>query len=90
MQYKTLTLELLKSQPALYRRLRTTRRLMDAMETHALDLKVSHLEWIDRLTQDRPEFDPQSRKSQALELALEELTQRLVREDSQSESADVR
>ena len=88
MHYKTLTLGLIESEPALYRRLRQSRRLTERMESYADELKTSHLAWIERLAQDRSRDDPRSRKSAALELALAELTQRLAREASPTASAD--
>ena len=90
MHYKTLTLDLLHSHKSLYRRLRQSRTLLETLDAIALDLKASHLAWVDRLAEDRPQDDPQSRKAQALELALAELAERLVREDSPPASADAR
>ncbi len=88
MQYQSLALGLIESQPALHRRLQRSRRLVEVMESHALDLKASHLAWIDRLAERRPGDDPQSRKSQALELALADLEERFAQEASPSGSAD--
>lgn len=88
MQYKTIALELIRLRPALYRRLRTARRLLPAVEAHAADLRESHLGWTDRLARDRPGADPQSLQAAGLELALAELESRLEAEASPSGSED--
>lgn len=88
MQYKSITLELIRSHPALYRRLRTTRRLLPVVEAHAADLRDGHLRWITLLTQDRPGADPQTLKAVGLELALADLEARLDTEASPSGSGD--
>lgn len=88
MQYKTIALELIRSRPALYRRLRTTRRLLPAVEAHATELRESHLAWTARLTQDRPGADPQTLQAAGLELALADLEERIEAEASPSASGD--
>ena len=77
MQYKTIALEPIQARPDLYRRLRTTRRLLPAVEAHAADLRESHLAWTGRLTLDRQGADPQMLRAAALELAMAELEARL-------------
>lgn len=69
MQYKTLALGLIRSQPTLHRHLRRTRRLMPALDAHAAELRTDHLSRIDRLTRLRPDLDPPSRTALALEPA---------------------
>ena len=86
MHYKTTALGLIRSRPALYRRLKATRRLAAALDAHAAELMASHLAWTNRLTQDRPGADPHSLASAALELALAELADRLASEASPSDS----
>jgi hypothetical protein len=78
MHYKTITLELLREQPALYEQLRSSKRLLPAMDAYAIDLKASHETWKDRFGQARPGRDSGQIASEALELAIEELKDRLA------------
>lgn len=80
MQYKTLALGLIRSQPTLHRHLRRTRRLMPVLDAHATDLRADHLSRIDLLTRSRPDLDPPSRTAVALEQALLDLQARLSAE----------
>ena len=77
MQYKTIVLELLKQQTELHERLRITRRLLPTLETWAKDLKTSHEAWKETLLQAKPGSDPIQISSEALEMALKELEDRL-------------
>jgi hypothetical protein len=77
MQYKTIVLELLKERTELHEQLRLTRRLLPTMETCARELKASHETWIETLTQSNPGSDPSQISSEAMELALRELEERL-------------
>jgi hypothetical protein len=77
MMYKTITLELIQDRPLLYERLRSTKRLLPAIDTYAIELKARHEEWTNLLSQERPERDSSQVASDALELALEELQNRL-------------
>ena len=86
MHYKTMVLNLIRSRPTLYRRLKSTRRLAAFMNAHSEGLRTSHVAWKDRLTLERPGACPQSLASAALELALDELTRRLDAEGSPSAS----
>jgi hypothetical protein len=77
MQYKTITLELIQEQPTLYERLRSSKRLLPAMDAYAIDLKTSHDEWKDRIGQANPGSDPSQIATEALELAVQDLRDRL-------------
>ena len=77
MQYKTIALELMKEQTALHELLRTTRRLLPMLEIFAQQLKDNHEGWKETLSQAKPDSDPSWINSQALELALKELENRL-------------
>jgi hypothetical protein len=77
MQYKTIALELIQEQPALYEQLRSSKRLLPAMDAYALELKNSHEAWKDQLGQTNPASDPRQVASEALELAMEDLRDRL-------------
>ena len=86
MQYKTIALELLQEQPMLYEQLRSSKRLLPTMDAYAIDLKTSHEAWKERLGQARPGSDPAQIASSALELAIEELRDRLPSESSPNET----
>ncbi len=77
MQYKTIVHELLEQQPELHEQLRLTRRLLPTIETLAKQLKGSHEVWKETLTQAKPDSDPSQIASEAMELAVKELEDRL-------------
>lgn len=77
MQYKTIALELLKQQTELHEQLRSTRQLLPTLERYALELKASHEAWKDTLSQARLDSDPIQIASEALEIAIQELRDRL-------------
>ena len=77
MHYKTITLGLIQEQPALYERLRSSKMLLTAMDAYAIDLKNSHEMWKAQLGQAMPGNDPRLIASEAMELAVQELTDRL-------------
>ncbi len=77
MQYKTIVLELLKQQTELHERLRSQRQLLTTLETYALELKASHEAWKETLSQAKPGSDPSQIASEALEMAIQELRDRL-------------
>jgi hypothetical protein len=72
--YKTIALELIREQPELYERLRSSRTLLSTMDAYATDLKASHEAWMDDLRQAKPQSDPSQISSEAMELAVQELT----------------
>jgi len=77
MQYKTIVLELLKERTELHERLKKERRLLATMEGYARELKTSHQAWKKLLTQMRPDNDQSQVASEAMEIALKELEDRL-------------
>ena len=77
MQYKTIVLELLKERKELHEQLRLTRRLLPTMESLAKDLKARHEHWKEALATATPESDPILISSEAMEMALTELEDRL-------------
>ena len=85
MQYKTIILELLRHRPRMHEQLRKQRKLMATMESCAKELKQSHQAWIDLLQQARPESDKSQLSSEAMEIALKELEDRLPSEFPPSE-----
>jgi len=77
MQYKTIVLELLQQRPEIHHQLRKERKLLLKMEEYAKELRTSHQAWIELLTQMRPGSDRSQLSSEALEIALKELKDRL-------------
>lgn len=77
MQYKTIVLHLLEQNPEIYSQLRRQRKLLPTLELYAQDLKASHEAWQAQLFQTNPQSQPTQIASEALELALQELENRL-------------
>ena len=77
MQYKTIILELLRQRPVMHEQLRKNRKLLPAMEFYAKELKSSHEAWKETLSQEKPEIDQSQIASEALEMALKEMEDRL-------------
>ena len=78
MHYKTITLELIQDQPELYETLRSSKRLLPAMDAYAADLKASHEASKEAIGRQRPGSDPSQVTAEALELAIQELKDRLA------------
>jgi hypothetical protein len=78
MQYKSIILELLQDLPELYEQLRSSKRLLPAIDAYAIELKTAHAEWMEQLSESRPDSDPSQLASEALELAIQDLTGRLL------------
>lgn len=77
MLYKTIILEMLQRRPRMYEQLRLYRRLLPALEIYAKELKESHEALAEELRQARPDSDPRQIRSEAFEMALKELEDRL-------------
>ena len=77
MQYKTIVLQLMEQQPEVYNQLRKQRQLLQTLETYSDQLKALHEDWTETLSQANPGSDPIQIKSEALEMALEDLKDRL-------------
>jgi hypothetical protein len=86
MQYKTIILELLEQRPQMHEELRQSRKLLPALELYARELKDSHEAWKERLLQATPASDPSQIASEAMELALKDMEDRLPSESHQDES----
>ena len=80
MQYKTIILELLQQRPQMHHQLRKDRKLLPTMERYARELKASHEAWKENLSGLRPGSDQSQIASEALEMALKELEDRLPSE----------
>ena len=77
MQYKTIPLRLLEDRPEIYEQLRRNRQLLPTMERLAKELKTHHEAWKDQIAQERPGSDPSQISSEAMEMAIQELVERL-------------
>ncbi len=77
MQYKTIVLELLRERTELYEQLRQTRRLLPTLKTCARELKASHETWKQTLAEAKPGSEASQLASEALEMALKEMEDRL-------------
>jgi hypothetical protein len=86
MRYKTIIHELLQQRPQMHEQLRKERKLLTTMEIYAKELKTSHEGWKELLSQMRPGSDPSQVSSEALEIALKEMEDRLPSESPQNES----
>ena len=89
MQYKTIALELLQEQPALYEQLRSSKRLLPSMEAYATELKAFHDAWKDRISRANPAADPTQIASEALEMAIQDLRDRLPCESPKDEAEPI-
>jgi hypothetical protein len=86
MQYKTIVLNLLRQRRELYQQLKTTRKVMPTLDRFANELKLSHAAWQTDLSQARPDSDPSQIASEALEMAIKELEDRLPPVSRQDDS----
>lgn len=86
MQYKTIIHDLLQTRPQMHEQLRKDRKLLPAMELYARELKQNHEAWKEMLSQLRPGSDASQISSEALEIALKELEDRLPSESRQNEN----
>ena len=77
MHYKSIALELIQDRPGLYERLRMSKRLLPSMEAYAEDLKNLHDDWKATLEKSRPHTDPYTIAAEALEMAIQDLQDRL-------------
>jgi hypothetical protein len=77
MLYKTIILELLQQRPQMHEQLRKNRKLLAALEIYAKELKTSHEAWKEVLSQAKPGSDPSQIATEAREMALKQLEDRL-------------
>ena len=83
MHYKTIVHELLQQRPQMHEQLRKDRKLLTALEMYAKELKTSHEAWTELLSPLRPGTDRTQIASEALEIALKEMEDRLPSASSQ-------
>lgn len=77
MQYKTIVLEMLQQRLELHEQLRQERKLLRTLEIYARELKESHEAITEQLRQAQPGSDPSQISSEAFEMAMKELQDRL-------------
>ena len=77
MHYKTIILELLQQRPQIHEQLRRERKLLTTLEFYAKELKDSHEEAMEQLRQLRPGSEASQISSEAMEIALKEMEDRL-------------
>lgn len=80
MLYKTIILELLQQRPQMHEQLRLERKLLTTLEIYARELKSSHEAWKEVLSQARPGSEACQISSEAMEMALKEMEDRLPSE----------
>ena len=80
MQYKTIILELLQQRPQMHEQLRLERKLLPTLEIYAKELKTSHEDSMEQLRQLRPGSEASQISSEAMEMALKEMEDRLPSE----------
>jgi hypothetical protein len=85
MQYKTIIYELLQQRPQMHKRLQKERKLLTTLEIYAKELKESHNAWKEVLAGENPGSDPSQIASEAMEMALKELEDRLPAESPQGD-----
>ena len=86
MHYKTIVHELLLQRPQMQEHLRKEHKLLTALEFYAQELKDSHEAWKELLTPLRPGNNPDQISSEAMELAVKELEDRLPAASHQSDN----
>lgn len=72
MHYKTIMLALLQQSP-LHETLKANKQLLSTLERTATDLKTRHAYWIDQLSRERPDSVPEQIRSEALEIAVQDI-----------------
>jgi hypothetical protein len=85
MQYKTIIYELLQMRPQMHEQLRKERKLLTTLEIYARELKQSHEDWKQVLASANPGIDQSQIASEAMEMALKELEDRLPAESPQDD-----
>lgn len=78
MQYKTIVMELLEQNSELHNHLKQNRILLETIDVMALELKSSHEQTITELAAQQPDVPYSVICSQATEIAIVELQQRLA------------
>ncbi len=77
MHYKSIIIELIDDQPQLALQLRGQKQMLATIEAYAVELKNRHEAWKKELSRTRPGSDPRQIAAEALELATQDLRERL-------------
>jgi hypothetical protein len=85
MLYKTICLHMIQERPKMYDQLLSNRTLLPMLNSLATELKTSHEAWKEQLSQTRPGSDESQIASEAAEIALKELADRLPAESPPDE-----
>jgi hypothetical protein len=80
MLYKTIILRMLQQRPQMHEQLRKERQLLSTVNRYARELKANHEAWKERLAQAKPGTDSRQTASEAAEMALAEMEDRLPTE----------
>jgi hypothetical protein len=80
MLYKTIVLSLLQQRPEIHEKLRKARRLLPTLEYFAQELKRDHETQMDLLWQAKPGSQPSQIASEAMEMVVKDLEDRLPSE----------
>ena len=86
MLYRTITLEMIRERPELYEQLRSSKRLLPAMDAYAAELRAAHKVWMETIAWERPGGDPRQVGAEALELAIREMRGRLPSGSTEGEA----
>jgi hypothetical protein len=78
MYYKTMVLELLQQHSEIHEQLRNQRRLLPMLDLYSGELKTRHEAWKESLSRAKPASNASQIASEALEIALKELQDRLT------------
>jgi hypothetical protein len=89
MQYKTIILELLQQRTAMYEQLRKERKLLSTMTLLATELRTRHQAWTEILSQADQVSDRSQVSSEALELAVRDITEDYLPRASEGTEVEV-
>lgn len=89
MQYKTIVMEMLQQRPELKTQLIKNRNLLATLDQIADELKAVHTAFQEQLRQAHPGSDPMLTSSEAFEMAIKELEDRLPPELEADELAEL-
>ncbi len=88
MQYKTILLELLADHPRFHEQLKQNRNVLGWLEETARQFKTRHEWWSEAFSKQNPGTPAGQFRSEALELALQELEEALPTEFHLSDETD--
>ena len=89
MNYMTIIHEMLLQRPKTRSQLRKSRTLLTTMERYAKELRANHEAWKEMLLQLHPDSHPMVVASEALEIALKEMEDRLPSDSAEETDPQV-